>query len=201
HGHLVLARLLILHRETAAESRNHSKGVEVIPSDARHAEAFGIAITREIQVQRHRHRRRKLFEGRVLFSIIKEVDRRDAGAVTAVADVSVDPDETVGLAIWQRPDHNGIDEAEDGCVSADAERERKQRDERKTRTLQEAAKAIADVFDDRVHVISDCRLPIADCQLPIANLSIANLSMADFSTASTPIGNRQLAIGNAFIRT
>jgi hypothetical protein len=57
------------------------------------------------------------------------------------------------LFIAQRPQKNGVDDAEDGGVSADAERQRQHRDRGKARAPKQRSKGVAEVLKQGAHLI------------------------------------------------
>ncbi len=74
-----------------------------------------------------------------------ETGIRRSAAATARADV-FDEDELLGLLDRQHAQQNGIDEAEDGCVRADAQRERQDRDGGESRRGAQRAHGVAQIL-------------------------------------------------------
>lgn len=62
-----------------------------------------------------------------------------------------DPDDLMRILVRQRLQQNGIDDAEDGCVGADPQRQRQQRDDRESGALEQTPNGVADVLTKRVH--------------------------------------------------
>src|SRR3569833_1265072 len=52
----------------------------------------------------------------------------------------IEPNETTGFLVWKRSKQHGVYRAEHGCRSTDADRERRDRDEREARRTPECAK-------------------------------------------------------------
>ena len=65
--------------------------------------------------------------------------------------VPVDVDELVGALDRERAKENGVDDAEDRRVDADAEGQREERDERERRGTAQPAQRVADVLEEGFH--------------------------------------------------
>ncbi len=68
-----------------------------------------------------------------------------------------EPHQAVGLAVRQRLKENAVDDAEDGRVGADPERQRDERDGREPRVPGQHAQAVANVLEQDAHVASGPR--------------------------------------------
>src|SRR3982751_1051726 len=92
---------------------------------------------------------------RVRLAPIKDVVRVRARLVRVRRRfVAVDVDQFVRLGDGQRAEQNGVDDAEDRAVDADAEGEREQRDQREAGSLPEAPHGVADVLRQGFHSAS-----------------------------------------------
>ena len=65
---------------------------------------------------------------------------------------AVDVDELIRALDRQRPEENGVDDAEDRAVDADAEGKRQQRDDRERGRLAKTSRGVADVLHEGFHV-------------------------------------------------
>jgi len=72
-----------------------------------------------------------------------------------------DPDHTIGVGIRQRPQQDGVDDAEQRGVRADADGEQKDRDGRKTGTPTNPAKRIAQILGDGIDGRQTALVPVA----------------------------------------
>src|SRR5262249_49070896 len=57
------------------------------------------------------------------------------------------------LGIAERPQHDAVDDAEDGGVGADAERERENGEQREAGTLAQPPERVPQVLEERVHPV------------------------------------------------
>src|SRR4030095_4065815 len=89
----------------------------------------------------------------VLLTPILEIRNR-CRALNHIRFVLPDFDESLRLLERERAQQHGVHNAEDRAVCADAERERKHSDERKSRLLQQHSRAIAQVLPQYSHDIS-----------------------------------------------
>ena len=64
----------------------------------------------------------------------------------------MDHHQPLGILITHRPQQHRVDEAEDGAIGADAERERQHGDGREDRRLQQRAQRMAKIERQRAHV-------------------------------------------------
>ena len=132
-------------RERPAHERRHREDVEVVGRDARGRHALRLA-------SRHRDRRRIApvtghRRQRLALPIdVEEVGRREA-AVRIRAAAARQPDDRPAVGVGQRPQQNAVDDAEDGRVGADAEREGQDRDDRKCRRAEQRANGVTKVIE------------------------------------------------------
>ena len=76
---------------------------------------------------------------------VEKVERRDAVALAARR-LLEHADDAVGVRVGQRLQQQSVDEAEDGGVGADAERERQQRHGRESRAPRQGSHGISQVL-------------------------------------------------------
>ena len=69
-----------------------------------------------------------------------------------------EPHQAVGIAVGQRLEENAVDDAEDGGVGADPERQRDHRDGREARVPGQHAQAVPNVLEQDPHVASCCEV-------------------------------------------
>ncbi len=90
------------------------------------------------------------FEGVALGAIFEKVGGRD-GAVVTERTVSPRPYEARRILEGQRAKEDGVNDAEDGGVRADAERQRENRDGSKPRRLRQHAQPVSQILPKRPH--------------------------------------------------
>jgi hypothetical protein len=116
---------IVLESEWLTEDRPHAKDGEVLPGDGCRAHELRAIAVREVQRTKPGVRAQRLDAAHVL--TVEEI----TPAVLAQADlVSIPSDELhepLGLGIRQWTQQDGVDDAEDGRVGADPERQRQQR--------------------------------------------------------------------------
>jgi hypothetical protein len=59
----------------------------------------------------------------------------------------------LGILIRQRAQQDGVDDAENGCIDADAQAERENDDQREARLFQQTSRRIADVLPEHFHLV------------------------------------------------
>ena len=96
-------------------------------------------------------------EGLIPGAIVEEVGWRDVGEI-AEGEFAVEPNEAVCIRERERAEDDGIDDAEDGGVGADAERECQDRDDGKGRIFAESAEGVAEILGEVVEECGDWTL-------------------------------------------
>ncbi len=133
--------------ERPAVQRRHAEHVEVAGGDDRAGDAHRVvagrrhgdgvfAVTREC-------RQRPLSSGYVHEVAGRVVALRRLGATAP------DLDYRLGVRVWQRPQEDAVDDAEDGGVGADAKREREDRHDGEAGVLDERPDRVANVVHHR----------------------------------------------------
>src|SRR5207244_4593428 len=85
--------------------------------------------------------------------------------------------DSIRLRVRQWTQEHRVDDTENRCTCANAQRQRHHASQRKTGTLQQTSNTIANVFDQRFNEIIS-KFPIADCQFTVAStLSFALCSL------------------------
>ena len=83
---------------------------------------------------------------------VVEIGRRDGAAAGAgVPPMVGDRDDTLGIRIGERAQEHGVDDGEDGGIGADAERERRDRQQRERRLAAKGTPGVAEVLDEAIH--------------------------------------------------
>ena len=112
--------------------------------DPLHLAAVRAEVEERLRVGRH------ALEGLALACRVAVVRRRHDVAVLADARDAVPHDhQAIGFAVRQRPQQHRVDDAEDGRVDADAERQRRDGDEGEAGLAQQRADAVAEVEGHR----------------------------------------------------
>jgi hypothetical protein len=107
----------------AVKSRPDAEHAEEGPGNVLDRQLRGVAGAGERRTERHRHRRQFL-EGLIQLAPVDEVAGRDDVVLLVTREVVLPHDgDLVGVRIRQRPQQECIDDAEDGSVRADAERQ------------------------------------------------------------------------------
>ena len=142
-GHLVLAGLILVGEKGSAERGLDAEDVEVVRRDARAAQLDRVAHARErgaaAGLGRHE------VEHGVVLLPVEKVQRGDAVALAARRLLEHAHD-AVGVRVGERLQQQSVDEAEDGGVGADAERERQQRHDGESRTPRQGSHRISHVL-------------------------------------------------------
>ncbi len=142
HDALTALAVVVL-RERAPRRRAGAESLEEARRHVGGADFPGLAVAR--QVHRHggraAHRRERMGGG---FEI-RELEHRD---------VVGERDQPPGLGIRQGGEEDAIEDAEDGGVGADAERDRQDRGTREGRGLGERARGLADVLEKSRHGVT-----------------------------------------------
>src|SRR4029079_7677936 len=138
-----------LRGEDAAERGTNTEGVEVVVayhlSDDEIRAAVDREMREEVRVRDETRERRRL-------RAIGEVVRIRARLVCRGIGLStIDVNELFGALDRQGPKENGVDDAEDGAVDADAEGEGQQGDDRERGRLAQTSRGVADVLHEVVH--------------------------------------------------
>jgi hypothetical protein len=105
-----------------------------------------LGIAALVQVGRATGEQRGVLDGRRLRLAVEIIRDRDAGLIEVDALVAVpDEDQAVRVRIRQRSEQRLVEQAENGGVRADAERQRQDGDEREDRLPAERTKGVAEV--------------------------------------------------------
>ncbi len=140
--HRLSAGLVLLLAEGAAGERRGAERLEIAARDPRTQQPLRFRIAPgEIEKDRGRcaHVAEDPIEG-LPIGVIQPGHRNRALAVTLA-----DEDQLVRALVGKRLQQNPVDDAEDGCVRADAERERHDGDERDGPAADEHASAILQI--------------------------------------------------------
>ena len=141
---LVGARLGLVVLESASDEGPAPERREERRSDRQRAQLFRLALGGEIDAS-HREQRGVLEGGRLGFPV-DVVGNRDRCLGQAHEGIRVpDEHEPVGIAVRQRTEQDPVQEAENGSVGADAERQCQHGDGRKHRLLAERSDRVPDV--------------------------------------------------------
>ena len=153
HGRLRGAWFVVAVLKDAAEQRPGAQHVEESIGHLGTGNAFGWAVAAG-------ERCRRVVEGGngvsrlVLRAPRQEVRVRKHQPATVGSD-DADVRESIGVAEWQRPQQNGVDDREDRGRRADAEGQREDRDGRKARAFDEEADRVAGVGKQSSHATFD----------------------------------------------
>ena len=125
---------VVLAVEGPAVGGRDTENGEVIPAHQHHLDALGRVAARHVRADRQETGDRGEQVGAGL--IVDQFGGRDAGVGRAkAAQLAGDAHQLSGLGILERPQHDGVDDAEDGGAGADAEREREDDDRREARAI------------------------------------------------------------------
>jgi hypothetical protein len=141
---VVGARLSLVVLESASDEGPTPERREERRSDRQRAQLFRLALGGEVDAS-HREQRGVLEGGRLGFPV-DVIGNRDRCLGQADERIPVpDEHEPVGIAVRQRAEQDPVQEAEDGGVGADAERQCQHGDGRKNGLLAERADRVPDV--------------------------------------------------------
>src|SRR5262245_700091 len=131
----VLTRLLFVYRELSSDLRSHSSDREEIGCDINACGSLRIAVFREIGGIESECG--DLLESPRISPEFANIYRNRTHWIVQSYHRAIHPqhDDPVRFAVSQRLEQNSIDDAEDGCVRADAERQRENGDRRETGIL------------------------------------------------------------------
>src|ERR1700751_657348 len=154
--------------EEAAHQRVHAEHLEEIRSNTDAGEGPGIAVAGELEVVAGGEGK---VSGHVCVGLVALAELRigvngiGGGGPVAVEDLRTDPEQARGIAEGKRAQHEGVDDAEDGDVGADAEREDEDGDEAEAAVAAQSAEGVANVLQEDVE-----RGEAARCALLLARL-------------------------------
>ena len=144
--HVPLIRTVFGCGESPPERGRDAEHREVVPAHPHRAQPLRVASRdeRRIPGSNRRHLRERA-------AAVAQIVKR------GVADVAGDPSASrspiitsrSGIRVRQRPEEDGVDDAEDGGVGADAERQRHERREREPGSPRERAHRVAQVLEQR----------------------------------------------------
>ena len=147
HDHRTGARYAVfLLSEHTALCRSHAEQVEIVPRHQVAPDAF--VVSRSAQAHRRETVHRHPVEHVVSVAKVHVQgvgERREGGVLPHQVDVE-DP---LRLRHRQRTEQHRVDQAEDGRVRPDAERQRQDRDGGETRPLDQHSDRVAQVSGDR----------------------------------------------------
>ena len=142
---LVGAGLGVGVRETTADERLAAQGGEERRRDRQPAQLLGLPVRGQVHGAEGEERR-VLDRGRLALAI-EIVRNRDARLRQPHQRIAVpDEDETIGGGVRQRPQQNLIQQAENGGVGADAQRQRQHGDEGEDGLLAQRPQRVPDVL-------------------------------------------------------
>ena len=138
---------LVVVGEAPAEDGPDAEDVEELPGDdaGLHPHRFAAAEEREV----HRVLLDDAAKAGGLGAIVSDFQRREAGVEVRLPDVLPQMDDPVAARIGQGTQEHAVDDAEDGGVRSDAEREREQDDRGEAGALAQSTGAVADVLRHR----------------------------------------------------
>ncbi|HKX28354.1 MAG TPA: hypothetical protein VJ302_11700 [Blastocatellia bacterium] len=139
----VSARLLLFREKRPPERGAHSEHVEIVGRDPHAMQFLGRGDPREIQF--NTVPRRHLLEDAVPISPIDKIGGRHLADSTSRRPLP-DHHQSIRLAIRQRLQDGGIDDAEDRGSRANPERESQDGNQREPRCLHQPARAVAQVL-------------------------------------------------------
>src|SRR5262249_34410507 len=137
--------------ERRADRRLHAENGKEARGAVRDRQLLGRAVAgqREPRVDQAGH----IFERRRAFAPSQIVGGRDDVRPPRAARVPFpDGDEPLWILVRQPFDERGIDNSEDRCVRANAERQRHYRNDGKAGTAETQTNRVADILKNRVHV-------------------------------------------------
>ena len=143
--------------EVAAERRRAAEHRQVLVRHLLAGERFGLGVAAERRTPAA-HRRHAL-DLRELRAPIHDVARRSpfVGRATAGPQVLPQHHQAIGAWIRQRPQHQRVDDGEDGGVGADAQRQREDGDGREPGRPQQRPDGVAQILQGRLHRVLRAR--------------------------------------------
>ena len=137
---------ILLGKKRSTECWRHAKHREHVPGDSFAEQLFGRSRFREDR--RHRGKSGQVVERPVGALIIDEVcGRYGQSRVPPLVDFP-QRDEPCAFGIWERPEHDGIDDAEDRRIGADAEGQREHGHRREAGRTAEKTERVAKVMKE-----------------------------------------------------
>jgi hypothetical protein len=141
HDNLVFTGLLFIWKKTASQGGPQAQDVEKRGGDTVTAEAFGPSVTRKVHVGSVLDQAQSL-ERRAVFLPIREHTASDVILrLPRAAGIFPQVHELAGLFVGERFEYYTVDDAEDGGVRPDAEREREHGHGGEARVLQQLAES------------------------------------------------------------
>ena len=141
-------RPVVRRLEAPAERRADAEQVEVVRADPHARDALGLAALRQRRLPEADDRGR--LKGARLVAKVGEGRKPDVVGVAFGLPVA-EEDEPVRRGVGQRLEERRVEDAEDGRVGADADREGGERDRREPRALSQRPQRVAQVPEDRAH--------------------------------------------------
>src|SRR6185436_10545005 len=104
HDNLIASGGFVFKQEGPAQGGLHAESLEEVSGHGGSGQTLRLAAAGQVRGSRHRDHRGKLFEGAVLITEVKIVERGNTRAVAAVANVPPAPNQTIRFGKRQRPD-------------------------------------------------------------------------------------------------
>ena len=145
-GDPVTAPLLVLGDERAAGVRENAESREEARGDRERRDAFGTRVAG--QVDRASEERVEMRQRAVLAAIVVEIRRRGHARRARRGVDGADRDETRRILIRERPEQQGVHDAEHHRVGADPHRERREHDRGEPRAAPDQPRREAQVLCD-----------------------------------------------------
>ena len=142
------ARFFLIAPENAAEHWTHTENIKKFARDLLRPKTLRRPIAR--QSQTFPSMNRDFFEAFVLRTEIEKIRITD-GIESLRLHASIERakgDQSLRLRKWERLEQNRVNDAEDGGVRANADREREDRDDSETRFFEELAESETNVLHD-----------------------------------------------------
>ena len=131
--------------EVSSELRLHSERAKEVGRDINAFHAF--RRFGSIKIDGKRSPRGNAFEALTLLAKIEDIGRVEKGPGDAQLRISISqPDNSLRVSVWQRPNQHRKHHAEDRCIRADTERQHKSCDKDKTPTPRECPTGIPKIL-------------------------------------------------------
>jgi hypothetical protein len=152
--------LIFLREKAATEKGRHAEHIEVICRGHGAPDALVVAVVAQAgdgDAIRHQSG-----ENLIAIPVILVVEVGLEGVVRAVVQGAVKLLELRGVAHGQGTERDGIDEAEDGGIGADAERHGNDREKGEAWALEKLAHAVAKILEKRLHFFASSQMRCSD---------------------------------------
>ena len=101
-------------------------------------------------------------EDRVGLLPVPHVEIRQAGLTVGALILLADDEDPVGIGVGVWLEQDAVDDAEDGCVQADAEAKAQNRDRRESLAVPEAADRVANVLEEHLSIYGSGAAQVAE---------------------------------------